>query len=274
MAMDQSKLFREQALKKQSSPEQLDELIQITNSASWLALAAFGGLIIVALIWGIFGSIPTTTTGTGVFIKGGDINSVLAPTSGEVREINVKVGEVIKVGQRVGRVGNVTATSPAGGRVMQILVDPGTFINAGTPLISIEGPGATTVVLAYLALAEAKKVQPGMQAQISPSTVKKEEFGSILGKVVAVAEFPSTMSSLKGTLVNEELIKIVANMEGPVEVRIDLDRDPNAPSGYKWTSAGGPPIPISNGTLGAVTVVISDQMPISMILPWLKSLAQ
>lgn len=274
MGMNPSGIFREQALKKQASPEQLDELIQITSPTGWLALTALGGLVVVAILWGILGSMPTTATGMGVFIRGNAINSAVAPIAGEVREINVAVGEMVTKGQRVGRVGSATVTSPEAGRVMQILAETGTFVNTGSPIVSLEPVGVTMQVVAYLPLADAKKVLPGMKAQVSPSTVKKEEFGSILGTVTLVAEFPSTQQSLRGVLVNDELIKTIANTEGPVEVRIDLERDSSAPSGYKWTSSGGPAIQISSGTVGSVMVITSDQMPISMILPWLKSLAQ
>jgi HlyD family secretion protein len=129
-------------------------------------------------------------------------------------------------------------------------------------------------VVAYIPVVDAKKVLPGMKAQVSPSTVKQEEFGAIMGTVTGVAEFPSTQQSLRGILVNDELIRTIANVEGPVEVRIDLERDANASSGYKWTSSGGPPMQISSGTVGSVMVITNDQMPISMILPWLKSLTK
>ncbi len=269
-----SSIFRDAVLKKQSSPEQLDELIQITNPSGWLALTALGGLVVVALIWGILGSMPTTTTGMGVFIRGNTINSAASPMAGEVREINVMVGEIVNKGQKVARVASVTVTSPDRGRVMQILAETGTFVNTGEPLVSLEPLDETMGVIAYIPLIDAKKILPGMKAQVSPSTVKKEEFGSILGTVSSVAEFPSTTQSMRGVLVNDELIKTVADIEGPVEVRIDLQRDPNAPSGYRWTSSGGPPMQISSGTVGSVTVITADQMPISMILPWLKSLTQ
>ncbi len=274
MGMNPSGIFREQALKKQASPEQLDELIQITSPAGWLALIALGGLVVIAILWGIFGSMPTTTTGMGVFIRGSAINSAVAPVAGEVREINVAVGEMVTKGQKVGRVGSVTVTSPDRGRVMQILAETGTFVNTGTPIVSLEPIGMTMQVVAYIPVVDAKKVLPGMKAQVSPSTVKQEEFGAIMGTVTGVAEFPSTQQSLRGILVNDELIRTIANVEGPVEVRIDLERDPNASSGYKWTSSGGPPMQISSGTVGSVMVITNDQMPISMILPWLKSLTK
>ena len=57
----QSKIFRKAALERLSSPEQLDQLMQITNSKGWLALIALAIILGAALVWAIFGRIPTHT---------------------------------------------------------------------------------------------------------------------------------------------------------------------------------------------------------------------
>ncbi len=275
MGINPKMLFRAQALQKVSSPEQLDELIQVTDPTGWLALLALTALIVVALVWSILGSIPSTTVGQGIFIKGGALYGVVAPASGELTEINVAVGDVVTQGQPVARIGSDKIPSPHAGRVAQLLVDQGDYLSVGTTILSLEPENAGMRVTAFVPLADAKKILPGMKAQISPSTIKKEDFGSMLGTVRFVAQFPSTMSGLKGILVNDELIKIVSSIPAPVEVQIELERDPGAPSGYRWTSSGGPSsLQISSGTLGSVTVVTSEQQPISLILPWLKDLLQ
>ena len=58
----QSKLFRKAALERLSSPEQLDQLMQITNSKGWVALIALAAILVAALLWAIFGRIPTSVS--------------------------------------------------------------------------------------------------------------------------------------------------------------------------------------------------------------------
>jgi multidrug efflux pump subunit AcrA (membrane-fusion protein) len=272
MMIDPKKLFREKAMKKASSPEQLDELIQVTDATGWLALITLTVLILVALVWGILGSIPTNTTGQGVFIRGGGFIGVDAPVAGELREINVTIGEVVVRGQRIGRIGGDTIPSPYAGRVAQILVDKGDQLSIGAPILSLEDKDAEMRAVAFIALADAKKILPGMKAQIAPSTVKKEDFGAIMGKISSVAQFPSTSATLKSILVNDELVETIASMQGPVEVQIELERDSHTASGFRWTSSSGPIMQISSGMLGYVTVTTSEQQPISLVLPWLKDL--
>ena len=58
-------IFRKVALERLSSPEQLDQLMQVTSPRGWLALGAFGALLLTALGWSVLGSIPTDATGEG-----------------------------------------------------------------------------------------------------------------------------------------------------------------------------------------------------------------
>ena len=97
-------IFRKVALERLSSPEQLDQLMQVTSPRGWLALGAVGALLAAALLWGIFGSIPTTADGGGILIRRGGVSSLVATGSGQVEEILVAVGDVVEKGQPVARI--------------------------------------------------------------------------------------------------------------------------------------------------------------------------
>jgi hypothetical protein len=67
--VEQKELFRKAALARLSSPEELDQLMQVTTPKGWLALLGLVGLILVALMWGVLGHIPTIAQGQGVLLK-------------------------------------------------------------------------------------------------------------------------------------------------------------------------------------------------------------
>ena len=79
-------IFRKVALERLSSPEQLDQLMQVTNPQGWLALVGLCALLAAALLWGIFGSVPTETTGEGILLRQGGVSELVAagtePTAG------------------------------------------------------------------------------------------------------------------------------------------------------------------------------------------------
>ena len=56
--------FRESALEKIASPEQLDEMMQITDPKEWIALVAFLLLTITLMLWSIFGIMLITMVRT------------------------------------------------------------------------------------------------------------------------------------------------------------------------------------------------------------------
>jgi len=160
--------------------------------------------------------------------------------------------------------------SPYDGQVIEMKAVPGSLVAAGSPILSIQPQGNTLEVLVYLPSLQAKAVQPGMAAEISPSTVKREEFGFIRGKVVYAGEFPASFDALMRNFQNETLVRSIM-AGGPVtELRVTLERDPMTASGYKWSSSRGPEISISSGTLCTVEVITRHQPPVSLLFPFFK----
>lgn len=84
-------IFRKEALERLSSPEQLDQLMQIVTPRSWLPLATLGGLISVGVLWSVFGRIPVTTTSHAVLVHPEDDASQLIGVAhfdaGEIAQI-------------------------------------------------------------------------------------------------------------------------------------------------------------------------------------------
>lgn len=109
------------------------------------------------------------------------------------------------------------------------------------------------------------------KAEVSPSTVKREEYGYMRGDVVYVGEFPASFDALMRNFQNETLVRsIMAN--GPVtEVKVTLESDPKTHSGFNWSSSRGPAITISSGTLCTVEVITRQQSPVSLLFPFVKS---
>ena len=97
-------IFRKAALEKLSSPEQLDQLIRITNPMGWIAVIGIGCLLAAAIIWGIVGSIPVRVAGEGMLVKSGGVFSIISETNGRIKDIYYGPGEIVKEGEIVARV--------------------------------------------------------------------------------------------------------------------------------------------------------------------------
>lgn len=98
-------LFRKEALKHLSSPDQLYQAIQITNRRSWIAILSICALMASFLSWSIFGSIPTRISGPCIFLKNGGIFQVVSQGAGQiVSMISISPGDHIMKGQEIASV--------------------------------------------------------------------------------------------------------------------------------------------------------------------------
>src|SRR5260370_16589657 len=103
------------------------------------------------------------------------------------------------------------------------------------------------VAVIYAPAAEGKKVLPNQEIRVSPSTVKAEEYGFILGKVTNVSYFPSTPDGMKVVLRNEELVKDLSTKGAPLEITGDLYQHPPPKTTSPWPSSLEPQPPIFHG---------------------------
>lgn len=163
--------------------------------------------------------------------------------------------------------------APVSGRVLETRVSRGDLVQPGAPLFSIVQEGSDLSDLQgvlYVPAAQGKQILPGMEAQISPGVVKKEEFGYMLGRVVSVSEYPATAQGMMLTLGNQELVNQLAGQGAPIEVRIELVINQQTPSGYQWSTPQGPPMVIDSGTIASGSITVSAQQPIRMIIPTIR----
>ncbi|HYH79253.1 MAG TPA: NHLP bacteriocin system secretion protein [Longimicrobium sp.] len=412
-----NRVFRKVSLDRLSSPEQLDQVMQVTNPRGWMALAAVGALLGMAIGWGVFGSLSEKVAGGGILLKSGGIFEVASPAEGRVTDVSVSVGDSVTEGQVVAwiaqpelsarlqeakarltalraeytrtvafsgsderlralsaaeqrrnleqtiaaeeetlrllaervasqeqlvaqglltratllqtrqqheqarekirssrsqlaqlEVQNLTTSndrsrqvstsrreidmaqlelekmerdlrrasqvvSPYTGRILEVMTEQGKMVGRGEPVLNLDLTGSSVknlVAVIYVPSVHGKKVKPGMEIQIAPSTVRQEEFGMMLGKVTFVSSFPATPRGMAMALKNDQLVQSLSGQGAPYEVHADLIVDPTTLSRYRWSSSGGPPVEIQSGTLANGLVSVDRQRPIAAVLPLLR----
>ena len=414
---DEKSIFRAASLERLNTPEQLDVMVEVTQPRGWMVLIMIGIVLVILLLWGFIGSIPTRVSGTGILIRSGGLTQVVSTNSGQLQEVLPDVGETVKQGQIVARINspdqinklqnmeidleemrlrhakltdyykqkiahqresltkikkvnigqqlasledrrkflaeevrkqeiilqrglivprdlnntqsqlNTTIDqinglklkiveeedalfnlqkeaesellkssnnidqfvrelrrqesqlaleslikSPVSGRVVEVRARAGNFIRNGDPLVILEDARQKMEALVYINSADGKKVKEGMEIDISPTTVKREEFGAILGLVTHVSRFPTSPDMIGQTIPNKTLVETLLAQGVPLEIRADLIPDPHTVSGYKWTSSEGPRTDIQVGTMVNCSVRVRERRPITLVMPFLKKL--
>jgi len=161
--------------------------------------------------------------------------------------------------------------SPERGKVVQIQVAEGQPVQSGDSVLLVEDDSLPLRALVLVPEATAKRVDPGMEVRIAPSDVKSEDHGFMLGKITTISERAASPQELDRILNNQ------AKTQSYMEVKpylafaelIPVDSPTNV-SGFKWTSADGPPKKITSGTLCAYQIIVDERRPISYVIPMVK----
>jgi HlyD family secretion protein len=101
--MTDSRIFRKVALDRLASPEQLDQLLPLTDLRGWVALGAFLLLLVTVFAWSLRGTIPQSVSGTGILVTRGGVGEVIPAAGGQLTEVLVRVGDSVTKGQLVAR---------------------------------------------------------------------------------------------------------------------------------------------------------------------------
>jgi len=99
-------IFREAALRRLHTPEQMDELLSVASPVNWLTLAAVFLAVGMVGAWAWAGSVTRTATAEGILVGSGGIVSVNAPGNGQITSLDEKPGDTVRANQVIARIGN------------------------------------------------------------------------------------------------------------------------------------------------------------------------
>lgn len=161
------------------------------------------------------------------------------------------------------------------GRVVEVKPQVGDSVTPGTVIINLvkEGEGVKDLIaLLYVPVESGKKLVSGMEVRISPSTVQKEEYGYLMGRIVSVSEYPVSVHTVTQEIGSSEMATTFVGETASLQVTIDLVNDSETVSGYRWSTPSGPPIKIANETACSASVIVEQQKPIEMVIPQISNL--
>jgi HlyD family secretion protein len=167
---------------------------------------------------------------------------------------------------------NTRIISPIEGRVLEIKISAGAVLAVGTAVVAIESEGSKLEALIYIPAERGKNVKLGMPVRIEPGTVKREEFGTMVGKVMTISDFPITPQGMAAVLHNENLVNRFSKEGAAYAATVSLEPDPENISGYRWAVGKGPPIRLTSGTLTRAEITTRQQRPIDLVVPLFKRL--
>jgi HlyD family secretion protein len=101
MAEPNKRLFRQQALDRFSSPDNLEQLMPVAGAKDWLMIAVAGALLALFGVWCFAGSIPTLVNGRGIIVRPGRVTQAQAIAAGRILALRVHPGDHVKEGDLI-----------------------------------------------------------------------------------------------------------------------------------------------------------------------------
>lgn len=171
---------------------------------------------------------------------------------------------------------NRVLLAPVAATIAEFTVNPSDLVTTGQVLVRLM-PDQTDKpddrhqtglhAIVFIPNKDAKKVHKDMIAHVMPSTTRLQKDGFILAKVTDIAPMASSREGILRRFNSPTLVDSLLQLGAPFEVEMDLDDNPNAPSGYLWSSGRGPDIRLESGTFITAEVVVERKRIISLALP-------
>jgi HlyD family secretion protein len=163
--------------------------------------------------------------------------------------------------------------SPITGIIREIRLGRGDVAAAGAVVATV-GPDRQSYyqVMALLTGKTRKRAAPGMEAHIVPDSIKKEEYGSMRGRVTAVSGEDVSTEHVDQIVHNDRLTKNLFGGEPALLAYIELVPTKDNPSGFEWWSGTGPPYKITAGSVATVDIIVERLRPITLVIPALRKL--
>lgn len=256
-------IFRKEVLERMSSPEQLDQLMPITSRRGWIALAGIGALLIVGVLWGVFGQIETNVPASGALMRVGGLQIIDAPVNAEVTAVAVKVGDTVTAGQELLRLNvftkdqkteQMTIRSRLPGRVLDLAVIAGDLVEKGNMLVSLESPSRPMQAVLYISTQDGYKVEAGKRVKLIPATSNRYASRYVFGTVKSAGRFPATRATVFRGLQNEDLVNAVTQSGPVLEVLVDLPQDDDVTAFF-------------SGTPCRAEITIDRKPPLNFVIP-------
>ena len=291
-------LFRKSTLERISSPEQLNEYIKITHPGVWGVLLACLALLIAVGFWGFYGNIPDTVRARGIIFPQHGVASVIPAAGGRISNLRVKVGDFVQAGQIIAVIPQEdlirqinelkSSPEPDASRIAALVNEyerrslnlapvSGIILSAKAANETVSSAEAIATIIkqekyaddkqiiCFLPAATARKLQEGMEVQVSPEFAPREEYGFMYGHITSIGAYPVSQNDVLAAVGSMQYAQVLMPQENSVEVRVTLTVDPNSANKIKWSNKKGESVPLAIGTFCDLLIVTENYKPYELV---------
>ncbi|MFJ8778163.1 HlyD family efflux transporter periplasmic adaptor subunit [Streptomyces sp. NPDC102476] len=266
--------FRQQALAKLQSPEELDLPVRFARPQGWLVMSVTVVVMAAACVWAVTGSVASTVSAPAILTHGQGSYILQSPVAGQVTQVIAKEGSRLPANSPVLKVrtadGDTLVRTVAAGRLTALAATIGQIISTGANVAAVEKVGHASdpmYATVYVPAENAASIPEDAAVDLTVSSVPTEEYGVLRGHVKSVDRSAQSAQQIAAFLGDSQLGEQFTKDGRPVAVLVRLDRSRSTKSGYRWSSAEGPPFALTSMTVASGSIRLADQRPVDWLLP-------
>ncbi|MDF3298972.1 HlyD family efflux transporter periplasmic adaptor subunit [Streptomyces tropicalis] len=266
--------FRQQALAKLQSPEELDLPVRLARPQGWLVLSVALVAMAAASVWAVTGSVSSTVGAPAILTHGEGSYLLQSPVSGQVTAVLAREGERLAAGAPVVKVrtpqGEQVVRTVAAGRVSALAATIGQIVQTGANIAAVEKIARASDPLyatVYVPAQNAASIPADAAVDLTVSSVPTQQYGVLRGRVKSVDRSAQSAQQIAAFLGDAQLGEQFTRSGRPVAVLVRLQTAPGSRSGYRWSSADGPPFRLDSMTPATASIRLADQRPLDWLLP-------
>ncbi|MEU9292386.1 HlyD family efflux transporter periplasmic adaptor subunit [Streptomyces sp. NPDC048266] len=256
--------FRQKALSRLQSPEELELPVRFARPQGRLVLAVTALVIAAAGYWALTGTVTDRLTAPGILTHAQGRYLLQSPVAGQVTEVLVTEGTRVAAGTPLVVVRTAQGDTPvravAAGRLTALLARTGAVVATGADVATVErvkDPDEPLVAVLYVPGGDTASLRVGAPVDVSVRSAGRSAYGSLRGRVTSVGGAPQTPAQIAGFLGDEGLAAAFSRQGNPVAVLVSLEHPPAV--GTSPAAASGTPV------TGAVH--LSAHRPVDWLLP-------
>ncbi|MEV6399814.1 HlyD family efflux transporter periplasmic adaptor subunit [Streptomyces sp. NPDC051907] len=266
--------FRQQALSKLQSPEEIDLPVRYARPQGWLVLTVTVAVMAAAAVWSVTGTVSSTLGAPGILTHAQGSYVLQSPVSGQVTEVLAEEGERVEADTPLLKVrtaqGSAVVRTIAAGRLTALVASIGSVVTTGADVAAVERAERADdplMAVLYVPADSGSTVPVGASVDLTVQSVPTQQYGVLRGRVKTVGRTAQTRQKITAFLGNGQLGEQFSQKGQPVPVLVRLEKSSAAESGYAWSSSEGPPFAVDSMTLATGAVHLAEEHPVDWLLP-------
>ncbi|GAA2591185.1 DUF2118 domain-containing protein [Streptomyces axinellae] len=266
--------FRQKALGKLQSPEELDVPVRFARPQGLLVLVVTLVVMAAGCVWAVTGTVSSKLTASGVLTHSQGSYLLQSPVAGQVTAVHAKAGQSVEEGAPLVSVRTDRGVRPvravARGRVTALAAEVGAVVTTGADVATVErvrGADDPLVAVLYIPADKGARVPVGAAVDLTVGAVPADRYGTLRGTVRSVGRTPQTRQQLSGFLGDKDLAQQFTRRGRPLAVLVRLKRSSATKSGYAWSREGGPPSAPDSATPVRGAAHLDTRRPVDWLLP-------